>query len=198
MNRSRRITLALGFLAALVPVAAMAQVDQAITDARLREPWELQKAVVLSLLQTAPQDSTRAQAAAALDRLELGLARFEAQADTVLDRLIGDPQFAYAAADTSLQMSVTLADIRDNFEILYTALGVDRRADVRAARAALDGLQAILGQKTPFEREIERALGSSSREEILAFANRWWAGEERAIAVRKALAELKQHLASRS
>jgi hypothetical protein len=198
MKILRGITAALALLATLVLAVAAARADQAIADATLREPWELQKAVVLSLMQAAPQGDAGAQAAAALDKLASGLARFEGQADTVLDRLVGDPQFAYVAAETSLRMSETLADVRDNFESLYTSLGVNQRSDVRAAQAALDSLQATFSRKTPFERDVEVALGSGSRQEILAFANRWWAGEERAIAVRKALAELKQGLAARS
>jgi hypothetical protein len=36
-----------------------------------------------------------------------------------------------------------------------------------------------------------RALGSGSRQQIVELATRWWNGEERAIAVKKFVAELR-------
>jgi hypothetical protein len=199
MNLSHGSAGALALLAVLFTGIAGAQFDQAISDASLREPWDLQKAVVLSLTDNVASDAGHfATATAALDRLDAGLVRFESQIDVVLNRLVGDPQFAYVAAEVSFEMSVTLGDVREQFATLYSAFAVNERADVQAAQVALDSLQSILQQKIHFERDVHRALGSGSRHEILALAGRWWAGAERAIALRKALGDLRHRLAARN
>jgi hypothetical protein len=77
---------------------------------------------------------------------------------------------------------------------LYTVLGVQERADVRAAQASLDTLRKILQDKMPFERDVERALGSGTRQQRVELATRWWNGEERAIAVKKLVADLREQL----
>ena len=200
LNKLRRASRALALLAAFAPVTVMAQLDQAVSDATLLDPWDLERAAVLSLpdgwaAHDAPPQ-LRSQLDATLRKLDEGLTGFESQVETLITRLVGDPQFPYVAAETSAEMSTQIATIRENFDSLYAALMVQQRADVQAAQASLEALKTTLAQKTPFERDVQRALGSGSRQEILALATRWWAGAERAVGVRKALSGLQQRLAA--
>ena len=175
--------------------SAGAQLDQAIPEAALREPWDRQLAVLQSLsgsIAAAPSDA-RAQVDDALAILQVTLGEFELQVDRVIDRMIGDAQFAYVAAETSQELSVQLAEIHARFETLYTVLGVQARSDVRAAQTSLDRLREILQTKTPFERDVMQASGFMQRRGELA--TRWWNGEERAIAVRALVAALRAKLA---
>jgi hypothetical protein len=179
------------------PTAGLAQLDQAISDASLTDPWDLEKAVVVSWPARSPalnEPQVRSQLDATLRKLDEGLAGFESQVLTFIERLVGDPQYPYVAAENSAEMSIQIAIIEKNFDSLYATFSVEQRADVRAAQASLDALKSTLAQKTPFERDVTRALGSGSRHEILAFATRWWTATEHAIAVRKAVADLKQRL----
>ena len=197
-NTLAKCTRALALVAVLAPAAALAQFDQAISDASLTDPWDLEKAVVLSLPVTSPaldEPHVRSQLHATLRKLDEGLAGFESQVLTFIERLVGDPQYAYVAAENSAEMSAQIASIEKNFDSLYTTFAVEQRADARTAQASLDALRSTLAQKTPFERDVSRALGSGSRQEILSLGTRWWMATEHAIAVRKAVAELKQRLA---
>jgi ATP-dependent exoDNAse (exonuclease V) beta subunit len=179
------------------PSAGLAQLDQAISDASLTDPWDLQKAVVLSLpggSSALDKPQVRSQLDATLRNLDEGLAGFESQVLTFIERLVGDPQYSYVAAENSAEMSAQIAGIEKNFGSLYAAFALEQRTDVRAAQASLGTLKSTLAQKTPFEHDVNRALGSGSRQEILSFATRWWTATEHAIAVRKAVADLKQRL----
>jgi len=176
--------------------SAAAQSDQAISEATLREPWNQQLAVLRSLSGpiTAAKPDLLTPLGDALARLQGALGGYEQQVDQVIDRIIGDPQFAYIATETSQALSERVAEVHARFNDLYTALGVQGRGDVRAAQASLDTLRKILQDKTPFERDVLLALGSGSRQKIVELATRWWNGEERAIAVKKLVAELRQEL----
>ena len=196
-NTFGKCTRALSLLAVLAPAAALAQFDQAISDASLTDPWDLEKMVVLSLPVPSPaldEPRVRLQLHATLRRLDEGLAGFESQVLTFIERLVGDPQYAYVAAENSAEMSTQIAGIEKNFDSLYATFAVEQRRDVRAAQASIDTLRITLAQKTPFERDVSRALGSGSRQEILSLGTRWWMATEHAIAVRKALADLEQRL----
>jgi hypothetical protein len=175
--------------------SAGAQLDQAIPEAALREPWDRQLAVLQSLsssITAAPGDA-RAQLDGALAMLQVTLGEFELQVDRVIDRMIGDAQFAYVATETSQELSVQLAEIHGRFETLYAALGVQTRSDVRAAQASLDRLREILQAKAPFERDVLQASGFLQLR--IELATRWWNGEERAIAVKALVATLRAKLA---
>jgi hypothetical protein len=175
--------------------SAGAQVDQAIPEATLREPWDRQLAVLQSLagsITASPADA-REQLDDALAILQVTLGEFERQVDRVIDRMIGDAQFAYVAAETSQELSVQLAEIHRRFETLYAALGVQTRSDVHAAQASLDSLRGILQAKTHFERDVVQASGFLQQR--VELATRWWNGEERAIAVRALVAALRAKLA---
>jgi len=176
--------------------SAAAQADQAIPEATLREPWTLQLAVLRSLSDpiTTANPNTRTQLGDALAALQGALGRFERQVDWVIDHIVGDPHFTYIAAETSRELSAQLAEVHARFDTVYAALGVQERGDVRAAQASLDTLRRTVQAQIHFERDVERALGSGSRQQIVELATRWWNGEERAIAVKKAVADLRQKL----
>jgi len=197
LNIVGRCIRALTLVMVLAPAAASAQFDQAISDASLTDPWDLEKAVVLSLpggSSALDKPQVRSQLDATLRNLDEGLAGFESQVLTFIERLVGDPQYPYVAAENSAEMSAQIAGIEKNFGSLYAAFALEQRADVRAAQASLDALKNTLAQKTPFENDVYRALGSGSSQEILSFATRWWTATEHSIAVRKAVADLKQRL----
>jgi hypothetical protein len=163
----------------------------------LREPWVQQLAVVQSLSGTITATIDAKQRASLVEQLtylQVAIGEHESQVDQVIDRIVGDPQFAYIAAETSEALGDKLAEIHGRFDALYTALGVQQREDVRAAQASLDALRERLQAKVYFERDVVHVSASLSREQIVAFGTRWWNGEERAIAVKKLVAELRLKL----
>jgi hypothetical protein len=175
--------------------AALAQAGGAIPEATLREPWEQQLAVLQSLsgsITGVADPQTRAGLADKLAVLQVALGEYESQVDKVIDRIVGDPQFSYIAAETSKGLGDKLAEIHAGFDALYTSLGVQAREDVRAAQASLSELQRILQAKNAFERDVIRVVGSLSRDQIVEFGTRWWNGEERAIALKKFVADLRR------
>jgi hypothetical protein len=194
----RPIAVLPALLAAMLlwPIPVAAQTDAAISEATLREPWVSQLAVLESvtpLVTTADADK-RAELGNALAGLGAALSAYEQKVDTTIDRIIGDPQFPYVADQWSQELAARVAAVRMQFDALYGALGVRERADVRAAQASLDALHETLERKSPFERDVIRAIGSFSRPQIVELATRWWNGEERAIAVKKKVAALRQAL----
>ncbi|MEO8040893.1 MAG: hypothetical protein ABI794_19150 [Betaproteobacteria bacterium] len=173
---------------------ATAQSDRAITQDVLRDPWVRALAVLES--SSGPIAGAKADTHVRLDGvlepLEVAIGGFETQVDRVIDRLVGDPQFAYVAAQTSHELSAQLAEVYSLFTALYTTLGVQDRGDVVSAQAALADLRDVLNAGSSFERDVVQVLGSGSRQQIVELATRWWNGEERAIAVKKRVAELRQ------
>ena len=118
---------------------AVSQWNAAISETMLREPWDQQLAVVQSLsgsITAVSSAQARADLADTLATLQVSIGEFERQVDQVIERLAGDPQFAYIAAETSQALSVQLADVHAQFETLYTALAVQQRDDVRTAQSA--------------------------------------------------------------
>jgi hypothetical protein len=166
-----------------------------LSEAELRAPWE-QHLVVLQSLSTlilgrsdAPQ---RAALANHLAALQVSLGEYETRVDEVIDRIIGDPQYAYVADKTSHDLSVQLDAVHGDFAALYAAIGVGSRADVQAAQASLATLAGVLRGKSTFERDLVSTLGSGSRQQIVDLATRWWKGEEQAIAVKKLAAGYRE------
>lgn len=188
------LAVVLQLLMVCCSASAWAQDDAAITEATLREPWALQLGTLqgVSADLTARTAAERARLDPVLEGLAAALGRYETQVDRVIDRIVGDPQFAYAAAEVSRALSLTVTDIHAGFAGLYAGLGMEERPDVRAAQEALVRLRTTLGAEAPFERDVIRALGSGSRELIVGLATRWWTGEEQAIAVRKAVTDLRR------
>ena len=173
---------------------AVAQSDAAIPEVAMREPWVQQLAVLqsLSVPITNAETPVRPELVDALAGLETAIGDYEERVDRVIDRLAADPQFAYSAAKTSLGLANRLTDAHDRFDKVYAILGVPDRPDVVEAQASLARLRDILQEHTAFEDDVMRALGAGSRTQIIALATRWWNGEERAIAVKKLVAELRQ------
>lgn len=169
--------------------SAAAQSDHVISDAVLREPWDRQLAVLQSL--SGSITAAGAQLGDTLAILQVTLGEFEVKVDRLIDRVIGDAQFVYVAAETSQELSAQLADIHGRFDALYAALGVRERADVRAAQASLDTLRKLLQDKRHFERDVVSAFGAGTRQQRIDLATRWWIGEERAIEVKRLVAALR-------
>lgn len=163
-----------------------AQSDPAIAESALREPWVAQ----LRVLESLPGVASDQVLIEELVGLERALGEYERQVDRVIDRIVGDPQFAYVADETSRALAQQLALVQGRFGAVYGALGIGDRADVREAQAALDALRRTLAAEKPFEKDVLQALGSGSRQQIVGLATRWWNGEERAIAVKKAVGAL--------
>ena len=191
--------LAVTLLVALVVgfFCAGAHADVSITETELRTPWEQHLLVLQSLsgpIGATPQGTQREALADSLARLQVSLGEYETQVDTVIDRIIGDPQYAFVAAETSEALSLQIADVHGKFDALYALLGVGDRADVRAAQASLDALRKALAARVAFEADVIRIRASAARQEIVGLATRWWNGEERAIAVKKLVADLRQTL----
>ncbi len=174
-----------------------AQFDAAIPESALREPWTQQLAVLQSLAGTIASTSPapeRVQLDDALTYLQVALGEVETQIDQVIDRVVTDPQFGYAAAEISAALGAQLGEIHARFDALYAVLGVQRRDDVQAAQDSLAALEQVLRHKVAFERDVLRALASGSQQQRVELATRWWNGEERAIAVKNLVAELRQKL----
>jgi hypothetical protein len=201
MSRARWSTICAGALLLCASVSfnrpAVAQVESGVREATLREPWVQQLAVLESLSSTitaVSEPEARARRADALAVLQVALGEYEAQCDTVIDRIVGDPQYSYVAAEASAAMGAKLAEIHQRFEALYTDLGVQTREDVQSAQASLDELRRVMQAEVHFERDVIRVVGSVSRDQIVELATRWWNGEERAIAVKKLVARLREVL----
>jgi len=187
---------------ALVPFVffsgvARAQVSMELSEATLKAPWEKQLVVLQSLGETITgldAGKTRAAVVDALFYLESGISEYEAKTSEVIDRLAGDPQFAYVAGDVSFEMSQVLDRVYVQFENLYGALEVSQREDVVAAQQALDDLRKLLRMKRPFDVDVVNALGSGIPQIIIGLAERWWHGEEKAALTREYIATLSKQL----
>ena len=92
----------------------------------------------------------------------------------------------------SFELAGQVADIGMHLDTAYALLGVQERADVREAQAALQELHRLLHAKTYFERDV--LAGVMTRPQTVELATRWWNGEERAIALKKRVAELRERL----
>jgi hypothetical protein len=196
LRASRRTLLAGALLLAAQVLPARAQGDD-LSEAALRGPWEQHLLVLQSLagpIASTRDASQRAALADSLATLQVTLGEYETQVDQVIDRLIGDPQYSYAAAETSQALGRQLAEVHRQFDALYRALDATDRADVRGAQASLDALRLSLESGTAFERDVTSALGSGSRQLIVGLATRWWKGEEQALAVKNLVAALRQEL----
>ena len=201
MTFSRRLLVSLSASAflglALVNGAARAQVSMELSEGTLKAPWEKHLAVLQSLGQTITglkEDKTRAAVVDALFYLESGISEYESKTSEVIDRLAGDPQFAYVAGEVSLEMSKVLDRVYAQFENLYGALEVSQREDVLAAQQALDDLRGLLRMKRPFDVDVVNALGSGIPQIIIGLAERWWHGEEKAALTREYIATLRKQL----
>ena len=177
---------------------AAAQLDQAITDKDLVDPWSRAKAVVLSLagpIDTSVAHQQREQLDRDLSRLEDELAALQSQQETVAIRIVSNPAFVYDTSVSSREMSTQVAEIEASFDSLLGDLMVRQRPDVVAMQASLAALRRILEDKNRLERDVVRALGSGSKNEIQALASRWWAGAQSVEEARGAVADMRRRLA---
>jgi hypothetical protein len=182
-------------LVASYPV--LAQWSSSISAGEIIDPWEQHLAVLQSLsgsISSVADDETGAQLAKNLAALESGIDEFGLEIDEFINRLAGDPQFVYVAAETSLAMSTPLAQVYAQFESLYLALGVQKRDDVITAQASLEALRKVLHEKRKFENDVTNALAIGARQPLVALATRWWKGKEKSIEVQKVAANLRQQL----
>ena len=185
------------FALALVSGAVRAQVSMELSEGTLKAPWEKELAVLQSLEQTIislKEGETRTAVVDALFYLESGISEYEAKTSEVIDRLAGDPQFAYVAGDVSFEMSQVLDRVYAQFETLYGVLEVSQQENVLAAQQALDDLRKLLRMKRPFDVDVVNALGSGIPQIIIGLAERWWHGEEKAALTREYIATLSKQL----
>jgi len=176
---------------------AHAQMSMQITESLLMGPWEQHLTVLQSLENTVmglQDQKTKTAVIDALFFLEPGIGEYEAQVGEVINRLAGDPQFAYVADETSSALSIALDEVHAQFENLYGALGVSGREDVQAAQQSLDELRSVLRLRKPFEIDVVNALGSGIPQIIIGLATRWWHGEEKAALTREYIAALRPRL----
>jgi len=181
-------------LSCLWCAVAAAQALPALPQSTLREPWVLHLAAIESLATriegTGP--AQREALADALATLQVSLGEYETRCDQVIDRLIGDANFRYAATEVSAELGQQVADIGAQLATVYALLGVQSSAAVGEAQASLDELRRLLDAKTYFERDV--LAGLTSRPLTVELATRWWNGEERAIALKKRVGALREVL----
>ena len=187
------------FIAILGLGEAMAQVDQAISDKDLIDPWVRAKAVVLSLaplLDSSAADDQRTRLDADLSKLVDELSELQAELEKVAIRIVAVPEFAYDAAHKSSELSAQVADIEKSFDALFGELKIQERPDVRAMQASVDSLRQILSRTDRFERDVVRAIASGSKNEMQTLAGRWWKVSESVEGVKLAVEGLLQRPAA--
>jgi hypothetical protein len=198
MTQSLARTALLTFLALIVHVGgARAQMDQAISGKEMLDPWVSAKEVVASLaplLASASRAASGSQLEGRLSRLEDELALLNRQMQDVAVKIAGNPSFGYQAPERALEMSSQIRVIREAFEPLFSDLGVSDRADVAAALGSMQTLQNALAERNRFERDVVGAIGSGSKNQIVALAERWWAASEGVADVKTAVIELRGQL----
>jgi hypothetical protein len=179
----RRLLCILAGLFACAP--AHAQLNQAISDSELYEPWTLAQAAARAAAARTPDDAGRAAAAAAA--LEASLAALRDRFEDTAIRIVARPEFSYDAAQTSYEMSVQVGEAAAGFDAWLGQYPQDDAGGAAAARAALSRLQAILAQRNAFERDVFLAVGSGSKHAIQALSRRWWTASEHVEGLRLAI-----------
>lgn len=173
---------------------ALAQTLPAIAESVLRDPWVRHLAVIESLaarIETADA-GVREPLADTLSMLQASLGEYETGFDRAIDRLVADRNFGLAATQVSAELGEQAAQIALGLDTLYRLLGVQARPDVEQAQEALGELQRTLSAGSPFERDVMLAM--AGRAQMAALATRWWNGEERAIALAKRVAALRERV----
>jgi len=176
---------------------ALAQWSSSISSGEIIEPWEQHLAVLQTLsgsISTVVDAQAGVQLAEDLAILETDIDAFGLEIDEFINRLAGDPQIVYVAAEISQALSIPLAKVHAQFNSVYSTFGIREREDVITAQESLDTLRKILHEKRKFENDVTNALGYGARQVIVALATRWWNGKEKSIEVRKAAENLRQQL----
>jgi hypothetical protein len=190
---------ALVLVAILRSGAGIAQPDQAISVKDLVDPWGRAKEVLLSLapaLDTIGERDARSQLDHDLSRLDDELSALQSQEETVAIRIVSNPAFVYDVSLSSDQMSRQISLIGQSFDLLFSDLTVRQRSDVLAAQQSVESLRQALNDQNRLERDVIRAVGSGSKNEIQALAARWWAGAESVSSLREAVADARQRLSA--
>lgn len=194
-DRPGVIGYAIGFTVLLAAASAAAQMDAAISDAELQDPWIRSKAVVSTLADAIGDkgdQAKRAQLDRDLDGLEGSLSELQAQLEKVAIRIVSKPEYSYIAAEDSRELARQIGKVEAGFAALYAGLALSDRADVLAAQAAIAALRELLSREHPFERDVTQAIGSGSKNVIQALAGRWWAASERAGEAKDAVIGLRR------
>lgn len=175
--------------------SAAAQMNAAISDGELQGPWVQSGAVVRTLAAAVESEDDPArslQAGHDLDALEHDLAQLQARVESVAIGIASNIGYAYIAEEASRELALNVGKVEADFAALYAGFGVERRADAVAAQAAIAALREILARERPFERDVTQAIGSGSKNAILALAGRWWAAGERVGEARDAVIALRR------
>ncbi len=185
--------LAFALVATLIAGTAAAQLNQAIGDQDLLEPWIQARAAVLALPAGSPADpAARAQFAHQLDATEEELSGLRRELEEAAISIVARPEFAYDAAQRSFELSQRMIRVERGLDAMFAALAVADRPDVMAARDSIGRLRQILEERTRFERDVIAALGSGSKNAIQALAARWWTAGERVGDVADAVRGLQE------
>ncbi len=188
---------AIALIAMLSAGKALAQLDQAIPAKDLVEPWDRAREVLLSRahLFDAVDEQNRQRLDRELSALDDELSNLQSQEETVAIQIVSNPAFAFDVSLSSDQMSTQVSKIGKTLDVLFCDLMVCRRPDVLAVQESLDSLRQGLSDKNRLERDVLRALGSGSKNEIQALAARWWAGSESVGSLREAVVNMRRELA---
>jgi hypothetical protein len=195
MSRLDTVCGAMIWIIALAAGSATAQMNAAISDGELQEPWVQSRAVVQTLadaVETEDDPVRRTQFDRDLDVLERDLAELQAQVENVAISIASNIGYAYTAEEVSRALAMTIGKVGSDFAAFYADLNVAQRQDVIAAQESIGALEQVLARERPFERDITQAIGSGSKNAIRALAGRWWAASERVGEVRDAVIALRR------
>lgn len=181
--------IALALAAFLVSGPAGAQWDQAISDKDLLDPW-IQTAAVLRVLSM--EDATAAATGRRFVPLEEDLAGLRAELENTAISIVGRPEFAYDAAQRSVELSQQVEKVGQGLDAMFRELSVAARPDVKAARDSIAGFQQILAGRARFERDVLNTVGTGSKNAMQALAARWWTAADRVDDVRSAVVGLQR------
>lgn len=186
---------ALALLLLLGAGSATAQMNVAISDAELQDPWVQSRAVVRTLagaVESEDDPVRRMQAGSELDALARDLAEVQKGFEGMAIGIASNIGYAYIAAQASRELALEVGKVEADLAALYAGFGVAQRADAVAAQAAIAALREILARERPFERDVTQAIGSGSRNAIQALAGRWWAASEQVGETRDAVIALRR------
>jgi hypothetical protein len=196
MIRLEAACSAIALIAMLSAGKAWAQLDQAIPAKDLVEPWDRAREVLLSLahLFDVVDEQNRHRVERDLTALDDELSELESQEETVAIQIVSNPAFAFDVSLSSDRMSTELSEISKALDLLFRGLTISRRPDVLAVQESVDSLRRSLSDKNRLERDVLRALGSGSKNEIQALAARWWEGSESVGRLRETVAGMRREL----
>ena len=195
MTRVGVILGAMAFAAFFGSGSAAAQMNAAISDGELQDPWIQSQAVMRTLadaVETEDDPARRAQIDRDLDVLERDLGELQTRVEGMAIGIASNIGYAYGAAEASRELALHVGKVEADLAVVYGGFGLAQRADAVAAQAAIAVLREILARERPFERDVTQAIGSGSKNAIQALAGRWWAASERIGEARDAVIALRR------